>query len=116
MKTLGANVIRGTTPLNPPHFVCSLLIVAYHVDPDGDHDGCMEAFAEAGIYLFVDMDTFDTQIQESDPMWNMTMFTDFTKVIDAFDKYDNLAGFFVANEVYPISVDIDVGCYSTFWN
>ena len=91
-------------------------IVAYHVDPDGDHDGCMEAFAEAGIYLFVDLDTFDTQIQESDPMWNLTMFTAFTKVIDAFDKYPNVAGFFVANEVYPILGDIDVGCYSTFWN
>lgn len=45
MKTLGANTIR-----------------VYHVDPTADHSGCMTAFANAGIYLFVDLDTFTTQI------------------------------------------------------
>jgi hypothetical protein len=45
MKILGANTIRS-----------------YHVDPDGDHSGCMSAFADAGIYLVVDLDTFDTAI------------------------------------------------------
>jgi hypothetical protein len=45
MKTIGANAIR-----------------VYHVDPTADHSGCMAAFAAAGIYLFVDLDTFTTQI------------------------------------------------------
>ena len=45
MKKLGANTIR-----------------VYHVDPKADHDGCMSAFADAGIYAMVDMDTFDTYI------------------------------------------------------
>ncbi len=45
MATLGANAIR-----------------VYHVDPTGDHDGCMSAFAGAGIYLLVDLDTFNTAI------------------------------------------------------
>lgn len=45
MGTLGANAIR-----------------VYHVDPRGDHDGCMKAFADAGIYLLVDLDTFNTAI------------------------------------------------------
>lgn len=45
MKTLGANTIR-----------------VYHVNPDADHDGCMSAFAEAGIYLLVDLDDFPTDI------------------------------------------------------
>lgn len=45
MKTLGANAIR-----------------VYHVDSSADHDGCMAAFADAGIYLFVDMETFNTAI------------------------------------------------------
>jgi 1,3-beta-glucanosyltransferase GAS1 len=45
MKTLGTNAIR-----------------VYHVDPTADHSGCMAAFAAAGIYLFVDLDTFTTQI------------------------------------------------------
>lgn len=47
MSELGANAIR-----------------VYHVDPSADHKGCMKAFADAGIYLFVDLDTFDTQIEQ----------------------------------------------------
>jgi len=47
MQKLGANTIR-----------------VYHVDPAGDHSACMSAFEDAGIYLFVDLDTFDTQIDQ----------------------------------------------------
>jgi hypothetical protein len=47
MSELGANAIR-----------------VYHVDPNADHKGCMTAFADAGIYLFVDLDTFTTQIEQ----------------------------------------------------
>jgi hypothetical protein len=46
MKELGANTIR-----------------VYHVDENGDHKDCMDTFADAGIYLFVDLDTFSTQIE-----------------------------------------------------
>jgi 1,3-beta-glucanosyltransferase GAS1 len=45
MKQLGANSIR-----------------VYHVDAGADHSGCMNAFADAGIYLWVDMDSFKTYI------------------------------------------------------
>lgn len=45
MQTLGVNTIR-----------------VYHVDPDGDHDGCMAVFANASIYAMIDMDTFTTYI------------------------------------------------------
>jgi hypothetical protein len=47
MKQLGANTIR-----------------VYHVNSSADHSGCMNAFAQAGIYLFVDMDTVGTYIRE----------------------------------------------------
>lgn len=47
MQDLGANAIR-----------------VYHVDPTGDHRGCMKAFEDAGIYLFVDLDDFETQIEQ----------------------------------------------------
>jgi 1,3-beta-glucanosyltransferase GAS1 len=46
MKELGANTIR-----------------VYHVDALADHTGCMQAFADAGVYLFVDLDTFPTYIK-----------------------------------------------------
>ena len=45
MKTLGVNSIR-----------------VYHVNPKADHSGCMSAFANAGIYVIVDLDDFDTYI------------------------------------------------------
>jgi hypothetical protein len=45
MSTLGTNAIR-----------------VYHVDATEDHTDCMKAFADVGIYLFVDLDTFNTYI------------------------------------------------------
>jgi 1,3-beta-glucanosyltransferase GAS1 len=61
----------------------------------------MEAFSNAGIYVFLDLDTFTTQIEETNPRWTYTQYQAFTAVIDAFAGYDNIAGFFVANEVSP---------------
>ncbi|PYH32901.1 putative 1,3-beta-glucanosyltransferase [Aspergillus neoniger CBS 115656] len=82
MAELGTNAIR-----------------VYHVDPKANHDGCMKAFADAGIYLFVDLDTFDTAISQDDPHWDQSQFDSFKAVLDAFQKYDNTAGVFVGNEV-----------------
>ena len=88
MKTLGANAIR-----------------VYHVDPEKDHDGCMTAFSNAGIYLFLDLDTFDTMILGAQPAFNDTQFQSFAKVLDNFQQYDNLAGVFVGNEVLTVPTD-----------
>jgi hypothetical protein len=85
MKTLGANSIR-----------------VYHVDPKAEHDGCMKTFADAGIYIWLDLDTFTSYIQGpgmDQPQWNETQYKQYQEVMDAFHQYDNLAGFFVGNEV-----------------
>ncbi|KAJ5692894.1 Glycoside hydrolase superfamily [Penicillium macrosclerotiorum] len=82
MSELGANAIR-----------------VYHVDANGDHSGCMTAFADAGIYLFVDLDTFTTQIEQTSPHWNETQLDRFAAVLDEFQQFDNTAGVFVGNEV-----------------
>lgn len=82
MSELGTNAIR-----------------VYHVDPNADHKGCMTALADAGIYLFVDLDTFTTQIEQTAPHWNQTQFDRFKDVLDEFQNYDNTAGVFVGNEV-----------------
>ena len=82
MKTLGTNSIR-----------------VYHVDPTADHTKCMSAFADAGIYIWLDLDTFNTQIEQMEPKWNETQRDAFAAVMDEFQQYDNLAGFFVGNEV-----------------
>jgi len=46
MQQLGANSIR-----------------VYHVDATADHSACMNTFASAGIYLWVDLDSFKTYIR-----------------------------------------------------
>ncbi|KAE8159456.1 Glucanosyltransferase-domain-containing protein [Aspergillus tamarii] len=82
MAELGTNAIR-----------------VYHVDPKANHDGCMEALAAAGIYLFVDLDTFDTSISQDKPQWTHSQFDRYKAVLDEFQKYNNTAGLFVGNEV-----------------
>ncbi|KAF2089251.1 glycoside hydrolase family 72 protein [Saccharata proteae CBS 121410] len=82
MKELGANTIR-----------------VYHVDSSADHKECMDTFSDNGIYLFVDLDTFDTQIEQDSPHWNQSQLSAFEAVMDEFQQYNNTAGFFVGNEV-----------------
>ena len=82
MSELGTNSIR-----------------VYHVDPSANHKGCMTALADAGIYLWVDLDTFSTQIEQTAPHWNETQFDRFKAVLDEFQKYENTAGVLVGNEV-----------------
>ncbi|PGH23315.1 hypothetical protein AJ80_02567 [Polytolypa hystricis UAMH7299] len=86
MKKLGANAIR-----------------VYHVDPDGDHVDCMKAFADAGIYLFVDLDDFPTQIEQNHPSWNASQQKAFKATLDEFQRFDNTAGVFVGNEVLTMA-------------
>ena len=89
MKTIGTNSIR-----------------VYHVDPSADHTDCMKTFADAGIYLWLDLDTFTTQIEQEGAQWNVTQRDAFGAVMDAFHGFDNLAGFFVGNEVLTTGMSI----------
>ena len=82
MKTIGTNSIR-----------------VYHVNPLASHDACMKAFADAGIYVWLDLDTFTTSIPSAAPRWTEPQFLEFAKVMDAMHGYDNLGGFFIGNEV-----------------
>ncbi|KOS22625.1 hypothetical protein ESCO_001740 [Escovopsis weberi] len=80
MKELGVNTIR-----------------VYHVDPSADHDGCMKAFGDAGIYILADLDTFDTYILPA--------------IMDAFHQYANILGFFIGNENIAKKEDSPVAPY-----
>lgn len=71
----------------------------YHVDPYSDHDGCMKAFSDAGIYVWLDLDTFNTTVVQTNPTWTEDQFLAFTEVMDVFQRYDNLGGFWIGNEV-----------------
>ncbi|KAF2469097.1 uncharacterized protein BDR25DRAFT_229953, partial [Lindgomyces ingoldianus] len=82
IKELGANVVR-----------------VYSVDPTLNHDTCMNAFADAGIYVLVDMSTPTFSINRADPSWTKELRNAFAQVVDGFQQYDNLLGFFAGNEI-----------------
>lgn len=82
LQELGVNVIR-----------------TYRVNSTLNHDDCMETFANAGIYLFLDLETPYTTVVSDDPTWTVAQYDDFAANVDAFANYPNTAGFFIGNEV-----------------
>lgn len=63
-----------------------------------NHDTCMKTFADAGIYLFLDLETPYTTVISDDPTWTVSQYQEFAANVDAFAKYPNTAGFFIGNE------------------
>ncbi|KAF2836096.1 glycoside hydrolase family 72 protein [Patellaria atrata CBS 101060] len=74
-------------------------IRVYAVKSEENHDDCMTALQEAGIYVLVDLTNPTSSINRVDPEWDDNLYTTYTDVIDAFALYNNLLGFIVANEV-----------------
>jgi hypothetical protein len=75
------------------------LVSVYSVDPTLNHDDCMKAFEEEGIYVMLVMSTPDFAINRVDPDWTMDLRNAFADVVDGFQAYDNLFGFFAGTEI-----------------
>lgn len=76
-------------------------IRVYSVDNSGDHSQCMKLLNDAGIYLILDVNTPKNSINRASPAnsYNTAYLQSVFATIDAFKGYDNLLGFFAANEV-----------------
>ncbi|KAK5189889.1 1,3-beta-glucanosyltransferase [Exophiala xenobiotica] len=76
-------------------------IRVYTVDNTADHDACMSALADAGIYLVLDVNTPKYSLNRADPnpSYNDVYLQSIFATIDAFQKYDNTLAFFSGNEV-----------------
>lgn len=83
-KSLGINTIR-----------------IYSVDNSQNHDECMKALADAGIYLVLDVNTPKYSINRAEPKasYNDVYLQNVFATIDAFAKYTNTLAFFSGNEV-----------------
>jgi hypothetical protein len=83
-KDLGLNTIR-----------------VYSVDNSEDHDECMTALADAGIYLVLDVNTPKYSLNRAEPKqsYNDVYLQYIFATIDKFAKYDNTLAFFSGNEV-----------------
>jgi hypothetical protein len=83
-KKLGVNVIR-----------------VYTTDNSADHDECMNALADAGMYAILDANNPKYSINRDLPgeSYNTPYLQSVFATIDAFSKYSNTMGFFSGNEV-----------------
>lgn len=91
-KDLGVNVIR-----------------VYTIDNSADHDACMSALADAGIYLVLDVNTSKYSLNRSKPgpSYNTAYLQSIFATVEMFSKYTNTLAFFSGNEVINDEKDTD---------
>ncbi|CDO92266.1 unnamed protein product [Kluyveromyces dobzhanskii CBS 2104] len=71
----------------------------YSIDPTKNHDICMQKFADAGIYVLLDLSEPDVSISRDFPTWDVQIFQRYKDVVDCMSKYNNVLGYFAGNEV-----------------
>jgi hypothetical protein len=59
----------------------------------------MKLFADAGIYLLLDVATPHFSVNRKSPEYGVNLYNAYKATVDAFAKYNNLFGFIAGNEV-----------------
>jgi hypothetical protein len=85
-------------------------IRVYAVDNSKDHDECMKALDEAGIYLVLDVNSPKYSINRADPhvSYNADYLQSVFATVEMFAQYENTAAFFSGNEVINDEPDTDL--------
>ncbi|BFZ61576.1 1,3-beta-glucanosyltransferase, partial [Saitoella coloradoensis] len=88
-------------------------IRVYNVDNSADHSVCMNMLQNAGIYLFVDVNTPRIALSRTDPAgsYNAIYLQHVFATVDAFKNYSNVVGFFAGNEVINEANDTEAAPY-----
>lgn len=87
------------------------VIRVYAIDPTQDHSSCMNALADAGIYVISDLSAPDLSINRDDPTWNDELYARYTAVVDSLANYTNTLGFFAGNEVSNTANTTDASAF-----
>ncbi|KAG9045554.1 1,3-beta-glucanosyltransferase gas1 [Tulasnella sp. UAMH 9824] len=83
LKQLGVNTVR-----------------VYSVNSALNHDSCMKALSDAGIYVILDLALpVNGSIDRASPAWTTNLLDLYIGTVDAFSKYDNVLAYNVGNEV-----------------
>lgn len=69
------------------------------MDPSKNHDQCMKSFADAGIYILLDIATPRFSVNRKSPEYDVRLYDAYIKTVDAFADYDNILAFIAGNEV-----------------
>ncbi|GAB1318141.1 1,3-beta-glucanosyltransferase [Madurella fahalii] len=75
-------------------------IYVYSIDPERDHDGCMEEFAKQGIYLWLNLGDFprSTDSLQQEPQWTASEYAWWTQCMDSVAAFDNVLAFGIAQQ------------------
>ncbi|KAG8920776.1 1,3-beta-glucanosyltransferase gas1 [Tulasnella sp. 417] len=91
LKQLGVNTIR-----------------VYSVNSALNHDGCMQALSEAGIYVILDLALpVNGSIDRVSPTWTSNLLDLYIGTVHAFLKYDNVLAYNVGNDVVTAAAETD---------
>ena len=83
----------------------------YAIDPTKNHDACMNAFANAGIYVVADLSQPTQSINRDSATWNDELYARYVSVVDVMAKYTNTLGFFAGNEVSNAPNNTDASAF-----
>lgn len=87
------------------------VIRVYAVNTSLDHDECMKALNDAGIYVIADLSAPKTSVNRDSPSWDLELYERYTSVVDMFANYSNVLGFFAGNEVTNNSTNTDASAF-----
>ncbi|KAF2732665.1 hypothetical protein EJ04DRAFT_525135 [Polyplosphaeria fusca] len=77
------------------------------VNPNLEHAGCMEAFANAGIYVLAPLFP-PILLQNTEANWDSTAYNYSTSVINNLGKFNNVLGFVAPNIIGYFSSTVDL--------
>lgn len=91
--------------------VATNTIRVYALNASQDHTACMELLQEHGIYVIADLSEPDLSIDRSTPSWTVDLYQRYTTIVDEFQNYTNILGFFAGNEVTNDNTNTDASAF-----